>query len=319
MMRPEWISGYLPAIALLAGALLAGWLYLRVRTRSRQLPERSAGAGQAHVAVDSEPRPESETNPAGSDEIGEGDRNKAFELMRRDFVSNASHELRTPISVIYGYLEMMMQEDIKGIGKEWKTAIRQMHEQTERMKKIIEDILLLSYLDETGSIMHHDYTMMDPILDSTFNNAKVLGARKNHRIEVDSDPGSSLLCSKENITSLINNLVSNAVRYTPDNGRIIIRWKINDEGGALSVSDTGIGIAKQDISRLTERFYRVDPARSRATGGTGLGLAIVNHIVNHHQATLQIESELGQGSLFAVKFPPERIRKYQSKVELMLN
>ena len=319
MLQSEWISNYLPAIVLFAGVLLAGWLYLRGRVGAESSPNHKAGSGQSRVATDSRIQPKPETGASQSHGGQEGSGNKAFDLMRRDFVSNASHELRTPISVIYGYLEMMMQEDIKGIGKEWKTAIRQMHEQTERIKKIIEDMLLLSRLEETDSVGNHDYSRMAPILDSAFNNAKVLGAHKNHRIEVDCDPNSALLCSKESITSLISNLVSNAIRYTPDNGSIIIRWEISDEGGALSVMDTGIGIVEKEISRITERFYRVDPARSRETGGTGLGLAIVNHIVNHHQATLHIKSELGQGSLFVVKFPPKRVRRYPSQTELLLN
>lgn len=244
---------------------------------------------------------------------------KALELVRRDFVSSASHELRTPVSVLYGYLEMMMQEDTKGIGNEWKSAVKQMHEQTERIKKIIEDMLLLSRLEETDSIEEHEYIEMVPILDSAFRNARVLSGDKKHQIEIDIDPDSSLLGNKEGISSLINNLVSNAVRYTPDRGAIIIKWKTDSQGGDLSVIDTGIGIAEQDIPRVTERFYRSDPARSRETGGTGLGLAIVNHIVNHHQAMLHIESILGQGSQFTVKFPLERVRKSQTQVGLLLN
>ena len=244
---------------------------------------------------------------------------KTLESVRRDFVSNASHELKTPVSVIYGYLEMMKQEDIPGIAEDWKPAIHQMYEQTERIKKIIEDMLLLSRLEETHKIDEHDYIDITPLLNSAFENAKILGTTHNQSINLNIDPGYSLLCNHEEIESLITNLISNAIRYTPDNGSINIHWRIDTGQGILSVIDTGIGIKKEDISRVTERFYRSDPARSRETGGTGLGLAIVNHIINRHDATLVIKSELNQGSEFIVTFPTDRVRKNPDQVNLLLH
>ncbi len=244
---------------------------------------------------------------------------KALELVRRDFVANASHELRTPVSVLYGYLGMMMQEHSTGINPDWQPAIRQMHEQTERVKKIIEDMLLLSRLEESDSRDEHDYIELTPLLKSACRDAKVLGAGKNHQIRLDIDKNCSLLCNKDEIESLVSNLVSNAVRYTPDNGTITVQWKFHADIGRLCVIDTGIGIAGPDIPRVIERFYRSDLARSRETGGTGLGLAIANHIIQRHQASLEIESEPDQGSTFTVNFPAQRIRKNQGQVGLLLN
>lgn len=234
---------------------------------------------------------------------------KMLEQMRRDFVANASHELRTPISVIYGYLDMMMEDDEEGISREWRLAIRQMHEQTNRLRQIIDDMMILSRLEDPEYVEEHQFIDFESLIESARNNATILSGDKNHSIRIEFNTDYQLYCNQKEIESLLANLVSNAVRYTPENGSITIRWLVDRTGGSLSVIDTGIGIAAEDIPRVTERFYRTDPARSRETGGIGLGLAIVNHIVNRHQAKLHIESQPQRFSIFTVRFPTDRVRK----------
>ncbi len=243
---------------------------------------------------------------------------RQLEQIRRDFVANASHELRTPLSILYGYLEMMQDEPDDSIGPQWKPAVRQMYEQTDRIKQIIDDMMLLSRLEAVDAELEQQFTPMAPMMHSACQDAEALAAQKSQSVECEIDENYSLLCNFNEIQSLVTNLISNAVRYTPENGYITVRWKVDLAGGALSVEDTGIGIEEENIPRLTERFYRTDPARSRAAGGTGLGLAIVNHIVNRHNAKLLISSQPGQGSLFTVVFPPESVRADHEQVKLLL-
>ena len=242
---------------------------------------------------------------------------KALEHIRRDFVANASHELRTPISILYGYLEIMLQDGQDGISDEWKPAIIQMHEQTSRIKQIIEDMMMLSRLEDTKGEEDNQVIDMEPLLSSIAENARILSGSKFHKIYTKVDKGYKILGSRRELESLVFNLVSNAVQYTPAQGEITIVWNAQLASGTLSVKDTGIGIDKDDIPRITERFYRTDSARSRETGGTGLGLAIVNHIVSRHQATLKIESKLGKGSTFSVIFPSGRIRQHDDQTSLL--
>ena len=242
-----------------------------------------------------------------------------LEQIRRDFVANASHELRTPLSILYGYLELMRDEPEQTIGDQWKPAIEQMYSQTERIKQIVDDMMLLSRLEQVDTERHHEFHPMAPLMHNACKDASALSVNKGHVIECQIDENYSLSCDVEEIRSLITNLVSNAVRYTPDKGTIEIRWKVDLVGGYLSVIDTGIGIEEKNIPRLTERFYRTDPARSKAAGGTGLGLAIVNHIVNRHQANLIVSSRLGKGSEFMVHFPSRSIRADHEQVNLLLN
>lgn len=244
---------------------------------------------------------------------------RQLEQIRRDFVANASHELRTPLSIIYGYLEMMLEEPDEVISAQWKPAVHQMYGQTERIKQIIDDMMLLSRLEDVNAELDHQFLPVAPLMEAACRDAEALSVHKGHRIIQDIEQNYSLLCDGEEIRSLVMNLISNAVRYTPDNGSITIKWSVDLAGGSLSVTDTGIGIEQENIPRLTERFYRTDPARSRAAGGTGLGLAIVNHIVNRHQASLEIQSKVGQGSEFSVHFPMAMILAQHDQVNLLLN
>lgn len=227
-----------------------------------------------------------------------------LETTRRDFVANVSHELRTPLTVVGGFLETL--EDMEVPDPEMsKRAIELMRQQTSRMTRLVEDLLTLSRLESTQNPLREEDVNMPEMLRALHQDAQVLSAGR-HRIRVTLESAEWLKGNTEELRSAFGNLISNAVRYTPENGEIEIRWEVRDGQPAFAVRDTGIGIEPQHIDRLTERFYRVDRSRSRETGGTGLGLAIVKHVLNRHQAYLDIQSTPGSGSTFSVMFPDTR-------------
>ncbi len=221
--------------------------------------------------------------------------------IRRDFIANASHELRTPLTVLKGYLELM--QDMPGEQQViWKTPLEHMENQSNRMQSIIEDLLTLSSM-EADSITAESSTVDVPeILQNISIEARQLGSEKHH-IVFEITPCLKLQGHTEPLKSVFMNLVANAVRYSPEGGDITVRWYLDKEGAHYEVKDQGLGIAAEHIPRLTERFYRVDKDRSRVTGGTGLGLSIVKHVLEHHGATLNVESVIGKGSVFRCDFP----------------
>ena len=224
------------------------------------------------------------------------------ETMRRDFVANVSHELRTPLTVLVGFLETV--RDLPLDPRRVRDYVAMMDEQARRMQRIIDDLLALSTL-ESAPPPPEDRVRVAPLLEQLRRDAEALSAGR-HEIVFLGNPGKDLLGSEAELASAFGNLVSNAVRYTPPGGKVRIVWRDAEDGAALSVEDTGVGIPAEHIPRLTERFYRVDRSRSRETGGTGLGLAIVKHAAMRHQATLEIDSQPGAGSRFTVRFPPQR-------------
>ena len=231
-------------------------------------------------------------------------RQMRLENMRKDFVANASHELRSPLSVIAGYLETLAHDP--ALDGDLQAPVAEMRRQAGRMTSIITDLLALSKLEESDENVGGDYIDVAALLAVL---RKDILARPAHprdvRVHVDSH--AMLRGDEPEIHSAFSNLVDNAAKYTPPEGSVEMRWWVDDEGGHFSVTDTGIGIPAEHIPRLTERFYRVDAGRSRATGGSGLGLAIVKHVLQRHGATLEIESTLGTGSTFTVHFPPQRV------------
>ena len=237
-----------------------------------------------------------------------------LEQVRRDFVANVSHELRTPLTVISGFLETLA--DFPRIdSKDRKHALQLMSQQTARMQHIVDDLLLLSRLETDQRPVRLEQVAVPDLLATTVDEAKTLsGGRHDIRIEMERDL--HLHGNPEELRSAFTNLVSNAVRYSPEGGTITIRWFADARGAHFQVQDTGVGIAEHDIPRLTERFYRVDTARSRQSGGTGLGLAIVKHVLERHAATLEISSVLGAGSTFSCDFPSSEILR---PVEQMLS
>lgn len=229
-----------------------------------------------------------------------------LDAMRKDFIANVSHELRTPLTVVGGFIETLM--DMEGaVPKETRAYFEMMAEQTARMRRLIEELLVLSQLESNASQPIDSKIDMNNMLKTVLNEAEGLSLGK-HTISTDIQTNLSLIGSNEELHSVFSNLVSNAIRYTPEGGHIFVRWHAEDDHAVYSVTDNGIGIEQKHIDRLTERFYRVDRSRSRATGGTGLGLSIVKHILTRHQAYLSIESEFGKGSTFKAIFPTMRTK-----------
>jgi len=226
---------------------------------------------------------------------------RQLETIRRDFVANVSHEMRTPLTVIHGYLEMMGDSDLADAAV-WCSAVEQMRQQSGRMQRIVEDLLMLSRLENSEQPELQEPVDVARLLEAIREQALGLsGGRHQIRIEADAQlrcPG-----SPGELESAFSNLLFNAVRYTPDGGQITMQWQASPRGPCLSVIDCGIGIEPQHIPRLTERFYRVDVGRSRQSGGTGLGLAIVKHVLGRHGAHLEISSVPGLGSTFSCYFP----------------
>jgi len=232
---------------------------------------------------------------------------RRLENARRDFVANASHELRTPLTVLKGYLEMMETESRQGPLNAWAVPLQEMYKQTNRMESLVGDMLKLARL-ESDVAARHDWIRAATLLRQALADAQGVADPK-HRFVIEIDDRIELFGGETELTSLFANLVGNAVRYTPPPGTITVTLSALAGGRAVySVQDSGIGIAETDIPRLTERFYRIDVGRSRASGGTGLGLSIVKHAVERHDAQLKITSQLGEGSYFSCEFPPHRVR-----------
>lgn len=228
-----------------------------------------------------------------------------LEEMRRDFVANVSHELRTPLTVLAGYLEtyatyadQLPPRFARGLGR--------MQEQTVRMQNLVSDLLLLSRLEIERGGEDHAPLAMGPMLASVQRDAEALSGGR-HILEVEQSEERTLTGSEQEIRSALSNLAFNAVRYTPEGSRIVLRWRSHGDGACLEVEDNGAGIDPVHLPRLTERFYRVDKGRSAATGGTGLGLAIVKHVLLRHDAQLEIDSRPGQGARFRCLFPASRL------------
>ena len=228
----------------------------------------------------------------------------ALEQMRRDFVANVSHELRTPLTVVHGYLDMLDPAD----HPEWAPMLAEMARQSQRMNQLVEDLLQLSRLEAADMLQVEELVSMNSMLGTLSRDAAAL-SQGRHTIEVDDTAGVDLYGSGKELLSAFLNLVGNAVRYTPAGGRIRIGFHGDARTGvSLLVTDSGYGIPTAHLPRITERFYRVSTSRSRESGGTGLGLAIVKHVLNLHQARLEISSEVGRGSTFSCHFSGERVR-----------
>lgn len=228
-----------------------------------------------------------------------------LEQMRKDFVDNISHELRTPLTVLSGYIETFTdQEDMN---PRWKRAFEQMQSQTRRMNALVNDLLLLSRLENEKTIAKNQIIDIPSLMNQLFDDAHAYNIDYGHTLNLDIDSHCDLIGSDMELASAFSNLITNAIKYTPKGGTITIGWHDDGEHGYFSVQDTGIGIDPKHLPRLTERFYRVDSARSRQTGGTGLGLAIVKHVLMQHNAHLEVESKENSGSTFKAVFPKERL------------
>lgn len=231
---------------------------------------------------------------------------RQLEGMRKEFVANVSHELKTPLTVLQGYLEMMqsMAEPDSMNAK----PLALMQQQTRRMQSMVEQLLVLSRIEDAADINLENTVNMSQLMEVLKEEAKAL-AQDKYELSFHCEPGLDSHGNELQLRSACSNLISNAIRYTEPGGKISVQWRSVATGGLFSVADTGEGIAPQHISRLTERFYRVDSARSRQTGGSGLGLAIVKHALSHHHSELNISSELGKGSTFSFVIPQHLIER----------
>lgn len=229
-----------------------------------------------------------------------------IDTIRRDFVANVSHELKTPVTVLSGFVETLADESFELAPAQRQRYLGMMAEQARRMQRLVEDLLTLSALESSAAPADEQPIELRPLIERLAEEARALSAGR-HRVETAVEGEHRLLGSASELHSAFSNLVSNAVRYTPENGCVRLAWRLADGRGVFSVTDSGIGIEARHIPRLTERFYRVDSGRSRETGGTGLGLAIVKHALTRHQAALDVASELGRGSTFSAVFPPGRL------------
>ncbi len=229
-----------------------------------------------------------------------------IDRVRRDFLSNVSHELRTPITVLGGYLEMLQDATAEDeLPNRWKRPVEAMHDQATRMRHLVEDLLLLSRMESLGHPDSREAIEIDLLAAQIEEEAHALSGMLGHRIELAIQPGTRVSGSVSEFRAMFSNLVRNAVQYTPAGGLIRIEWWVDEDAAWFVVADEGEGIETEHLSRLTERFYRVDAGRSREAGGTGLGLAIVKHALVHYDGELEIESEPGRGSRFACRFPRE--------------
>ena len=227
-----------------------------------------------------------------------------LEKTRQDFVANASHELRTPLTVIRGYIETYLDQDLPA---PLKRGLSQMEQQSQRMESLVKDLLLLSRLEASQPPADEHPVQVQSMLKHIQEGAIELAKGRNHVIEVQAEEGFDLLGQEQELHSAFSNLAYNAVRYTPKDGHIVLKWWVDDKGGHFSVEDNGIGIKPMHLPRLTERFYRVDESRSSESGGTGLGLAIVKHVLTRHGGQLSIRSKPEKGSVFTCNFPSEHV------------
>jgi two-component system phosphate regulon sensor histidine kinase PhoR len=240
---------------------------------------------------------------------------EATARMRREFIANVSHELKTPLTVVAGFVETLQDLDLDE--RQRRRYLGLMQEQARNMQRLVDDLLTLSALESEQNPPIDAAFPMVPLLAEICAQARALSAGRHTIVAACADDSQAVLTgARDELASAFGNLVSNAVRYTPDGGTITLSWQIDTQGrGSFAVADTGVGIPAEHLPRLTERFYRVDRSRSRATGGTGLGLAIVNHVLLRHQAVLAIESEPGRGSTFAAVLPAARVQRVAAAVE----
>lgn len=231
-------------------------------------------------------------------------RETRLEAMRKDFVANASHELRSPLTVISGYLDTLVDEP--DLDPAWRGPLQEMRRQAERMRAVVNDLLELSRLEAAETEASADVVDVGGMLAMLRKEMLALEQRPREIVlRVDSD--AKLAGTESELHSIFSNLVSNAVKYTPADGRVEMRWWTDAAGAHFAVKDSGVGIPVEHLPRVTERFYRVDPGRARTTGGSGLGLAIVKHALQRHGGTLEIDSVEGKGSTFTCHFPARRV------------
>ena len=238
-----------------------------------------------------------------------------LERTRRDFIANASHELRSPLTVISGYLDALAEGG--ELPESWEAPITETQRQVDRMTTILSDLIELTRLESSEDEAEYEFVNVRELLEPI--HAEFSNRSKSPRLELRLDAELALLGNESEVHSIFFNLINNAVRFTSEAGHIQIQWRRDGAAAVFSVADTGIGIQEEHLPRITERFYRVDKGRSRETGGTGLGLAIVKHAVQRHNGRLSIESQMGKGSTFGCHFPETRVVSPRSPQRVVVN
>ncbi|HEX6708083.1 MAG TPA: phosphate regulon sensor histidine kinase PhoR [Albitalea sp.] len=245
-----------------------------------------------------------------SQDVTERERNDA---MRRDFVANVSHEIRTPLTVLTGFIETMGNLPLTEV--ERRRVLELMSQQTQRMQTLVGDLLTLAQLEGSPRPASDRWVAVHKLMAQVRADAEVLSAGR-HTMGFSGGDTTQVAGAEAELLSALANLVNNAVRYTPSGGTVDVSWSLRPDGaGELEVRDSGIGIAREHLPRLTERFYRVDGSRSRDTGGTGLGLSIVKHVAQRHGGELEMRSEPGRGSSFKLIFPAARVRQVDTPAD----
>jgi two-component system phosphate regulon sensor histidine kinase PhoR len=235
----------------------------------------------------------------------------AFNRLQADFVANVSHELKTPLTVLRGYLEIL--SDHPKLDGALVKPVQQMSHQSERMHLIVNDLLYLAKLEDKGNSSEHKLVEITELINAIIESIQPVVDAKQHKIRLDIDHSTNLIGNRSELYSAISNLITNAVNYSQQNGQISITWERHANGATLLVKDSGSGIPASAIPNLTKRFYRVDNDRSRQSGGTGLGLAIVKHVLQRHNAKLEIDSLIGVGSEFRSVFPQAQLSLSSTK------
>lgn len=227
-----------------------------------------------------------------------------LDAMRSDFVANVSHEIRTPVTVIAGFAETLLTLDLDAAQR--REYLEAVLTQSRTMQRLVDDLLTISSLESDMQPLDEEPVDVPSMLEQLVDEARTISAGR-HEIDLTLDGPRRMLASPDELESAVRNLLTNAIRYTPDGGRVSVDWRVQDTEGRIAVRDTGIGIPPEHMPRLAERFYRVDRGRSRATGGTGLGLAIAKRIMARHHGHLRFDSAPGRGSTFVLCFPAARL------------
>ena len=228
---------------------------------------------------------------------------RRLERMRRDFVSNVSHELKTPLTAIQAYADTLSDGAVDDPGHN-RVFLGRIIEQSQRLETLIQDLLRLARIESQQAVELTPISLADAVADC-IRDLEPVAQAKQLPLEVNSEAGVIVLAEAGDLRQLIENLLDNAIKYTPAGGRVNVLVRREDRWGILEVADTGIGIAREDQQRIFERFYRVDRARARSVGGTGLGLSIVKHVVQQFRGDIAVSSELGKGTRFIVRIPLE--------------
>ena len=230
---------------------------------------------------------------------------KQVDQIRREFVANVSHELRTPLSILRGYIEVLLDEP-ETPREELARILSIMERHSKRLQRLVDDLLSLAQLESSGATLELSAVRVDELFNNLIRDWKEKLAAKNLKVIVDLTPEAlTLQADGTRLEEVLYNLLDNAVKFSRENGEIYLRGTRLGSDMVLSVSDNGLGIGKEHLSRIFERFYRADKARSRELGGTGLGLAIVKHIAQLHGGRVEAESELGSGTTIRVILPTQ--------------